>query len=252
MKPRIAITSGLTGTHWAPDGVTWRAYAQAVIAAGGEPVHLDPSTRGREAETLAGVQGLLLPGGNDIDVSLFPHPPDLQGEDPAAYMARHRMTPEPERDSYELPLLFEALERDLPVLGICRGCQLIQVGTGGGLLLDIPLQVPGAIEHRSCPRGEASSHHALEIVPGSRLAEAFPSGAPSRCNSRHHQACRVEEGGATRAVAHSPEDGIVEAVEVPGRWWVLGVQWHPEFRADEEVRREHAPLFAAFLRAATG
>ncbi len=248
-KPKIGITSGLSGPHWADDGHSWSAYAAAVERAGGHPVHLAPWTRGRESAVLADLQGLLLSGGKDVDLAMYPNPPDLHGEEPAGVMERFRMEPEAERDAYELPLLREALQRDLPVLGICRGCQVMNVGLGGRLILDIPLETGTAVGHGSCPDTGRSGRHEMRIVSSTLLAEALDPGAHLECNSRHHQAIRPDEHFTARIAARSP-DGIVEAIDIPGRRWALGVQWHPEHANDPEIEAAHRPIFRAFLHAA--
>lgn len=248
-QPRIGITSGLTGRHWAEDGSSWRNYAASIERAGGVPVHISTWTRGREQSVLADLQGLVFSGGNDVDLALYPNPPDLHGEEPAAVMARFHMTPEPERDSYELPLLREALDRDLPILGICRGCQVLNVALGGRLILDIPSEWQSDLIHRSCPDTGHSGRHEMRILGETRLAEALDPGLHAECNSRHHQAVRLDESFTARVAALSP-DGIVEAIDVPGRRWAVGVQWHPEYPHDAEIEAAHRPLFAAFVRAA--
>lgn len=250
-RPKIGITSGLTGPHWLPEGSSWRPYAAAIEAAGGDPVYLDPATRGREATVLGALQGLLLSGGNDIHLSQYPNPPEYPGEDHEMVMARHRMRPEPQRDEYELPLLQEALHQDLPLLGICRGCQVLNVGLGGRLILDIPQEVETRLRHTSHPSPDGdSSHHSLEVLPDTLLAGVLPPEVFRACNSRHHQAVKLDESFTARVSAMSPEDGVVEAIEVPGRRWVVGVQWHPEHGRDHHVRELYAPLFHAFVKAA--
>lgn len=252
-RPKIGITSGLTGPHWLPDGNSWRPYAAAVEAAGGEAVYLGPTTRGREADVLAGLHGVLFSGGNDIHLAHYPNPPEYPGEDHEVVMARHRMRPEPLRDEYELPLLQEALQRDLPLLGICRGCQVLNVGLGGRLILDIPQELETLLRHTSHPSPDGdSSHHALDVVPETLLASILPPANFRSCNSRHHQSVRLDESFTARVSAVSPDDGVVEAIEVPGRRWVVGVQWHPEHARDHHVRDLYAPLFRAFVRAGAG
>lgn len=250
-KPRIGITSGLTGPHWLPEGSSWRPYAAAIERAGGEAVYLDPRTLGREKDALRDLQGVLFSGGNDIHLAHYPNPPEYPGEDHEMVMARHRMRPEPQRDAYELPLLHEALEQDLPILGICRGCQVLNVGLGGRLILDIPQEVRTSLRHTSHPAPDGdSSHHRLEVLPETLLAGILHPEVFRTCNSRHHQAVRLDDRFTARVSAVSPDDGVIEAIEVPTRRWVVGVQWHPEHGRDHEVRELHAPLFHAFVRAA--
>src|SRR4051812_14307686 len=100
------------GPAWASDGTAWGPYAAAVERAGGEAVHLGAGVRGHESRVLADLQAILFSGGNDIDLALYPNPPHLNGEDPQQVMQRFRMTPEADRDAYELPLIREALQRD--------------------------------------------------------------------------------------------------------------------------------------------
>lgn len=213
---------------------------------------MDARTLNREPAVLAELEGLLLSGGKDIDLAMYPNPPSLDGEDPTAVMARHRMRPEPDRDAYELALLREALQQDMPVLGICRGCQVMGVGLGGQLVLDIRHEDPSALQHTSHPPPDgASARHPLRIHPGTLLAAVLAPERFRECNSRHHQSVHPDVPEAVQVAAVSPDDGIVEAIEVPGRRWAVGVQWHPEHETDEDIRQAHAPLFEAFVRAAS-
>jgi putative glutamine amidotransferase len=165
-------------------------------------------------------------------------------------MAAHVMELDIERDRYEIPLIRAAIERDMPVFGICRGVQALAVALGGRLILDIPTQVPGCARHhadREPPRH--SARHELEIRPGSLLASILPP-AEHRCsNSRHHQAVLAGETCPGIISAVAPGDGVAEAMEISGRRWTLGVQWHPEYLGDPEIRAAHAPLFRAFVDA---
>jgi putative glutamine amidotransferase len=250
MKPRIGITMGrgADGTFQGPEA--YLNYSSAVEEAGGEAVFLGGDCRGREREVVRGLQGLLLSGGWDIDLRHYPRPPDLEGRTPEAVMEARNMTLDQERDLYELPLTREAIEADLPVFGICRGCQTLNVALGGQLILDIPSQVPGATTHRAAPPPHPdSAWHALRIEPGSLLARILPPERHVRTNSRHHQALLANEHLAGRVTALSPEDEIIEAIEIPGRRFALGVQWHPEYRHDAELRAAHRPLFAVFVAA---
>lgn len=188
-------------------------YRAALRSAGIEP---DES-----AVTLDGVSGLLLAGGSDVDPAMYGETPGPQTE-----------APDPERDRLECKLLSQALERDLPVLGICRGLQLINVAFGGTLTQHI--------DGHKCPKQREV--HAVQIAPRSRLASILGAGEYP-VNSRHHQcAGRVGERLAVTALA---PDGVVEALELPQARFVLAVQWHPEARLDSPDSR----IFAAFATA---
>lgn len=234
---------------WSEDGVAWRAYAASILRAGAEPVHLSPSAFGHETTILASLQGIVFSGGLDIDLHLYPNPPDQYGEDLAEVMERYNMLLDPERDQYELPLMKEALEADIPILGICRGCQLMQVASGGSLVLDIDLQTPGAVPHQvGNTMSGRSRRHDLTIVPGTLLAQALPPEEFTWCNSRHHQAVQVTDPMRSVVSALSPVDGVVEGIEIPDRRWAVGVQWHPEHPTDPDLQLLHQPLFDCFVR----
>lgn len=182
---------------------------------------------------LDGVDALLLGGGLDVDPRYF-------GEDPLPGLGRL----EPDRDAWELALVRAALRRDIPVLALCRGVQLLNVAAGGTMYQDLSSQRPGGLKHfQEAPPWYPT--HSVTVDPGSRLAAALrgeqpgdawdrPAGgaAPPAAglmlgvNSFHHQAVRDVAGGF-RAVAVAP-DGVVEAVESVGHRWVVRVQWHPE------------------------
>jgi putative glutamine amidotransferase len=248
-RPRIGVTTGAS-YEWLPGGIAYEPYATAVAAAGGEPVRLDLCLTGRQRDLIREVDGVLFSGGWDIDLRLYPRPPDLDGNTPGELMARRRMRIEPVRDLFELPLLQAAVEADLPVLGICRGCQVLHVALGGRLVLDIATEIDSPERHPAFPEPERlSSGHPVTILEGTRLATLLPPGAHQVTNSRHHQAILPEDGIPTRVTALCPTDGIVEAIEVPGRRFVLGVQWHPEHPKDPEIRAAHQPLFAALVKA---
>ena len=196
-------------------------YAEAVREAGGEPVALAPGA------ALAGLDGLVIPGGGDF-APPRPYPPGVAFSLVA-----------PEQLASDLALLRAALERGLPVLGICYGMQLLAHAAGGRFVYDIATECEAAGPHRLA---EPGGRHPIEIEARSRLAQLV--GATTLAvNSSHHQA--VAEPGHGFAVVARAADGIVEAIESrdPGRL-VLGVQWHPERMAPEH----RAPLFGALLR----
>lgn len=236
--PLIAITCG-TNAQDAEATAAGRAqdrlnatYARAVAAAGGVPVIL-PNVGAAEAG-LERVDGLLLSGGLDIA-------PELFGEE----TLNDTVEVDAPRDATELPLIRAAVERDVPVLAICRGIQSLNVALGGTLYQDIPAQIPSDIAH-SQKEGRAVATHGIAVTPGSRLAEIV--GEAMQVNSFHHQALRrIAEG--LRVTATAP-DGVIEAVEGTGPRFVLGLQFHPEemTAVSEQARR----LFAAFVEAARG
>jgi putative glutamine amidotransferase len=183
-------------------------YLQAIERAGGVPVVLPPCVSDLEA-LISRLDGVCLSGGPDLD--------------PAAYGARERHAElgptEPSLDAFELALARAALERGMPLLGICRGSQALNVACGGTLHQHLP-------DHRQAEPGSEPTHD-VEILPGTRLAGLFGAGAMA-VNSFHHQA--VDRLGSGLRVAARAGDGIVEAIE--GAGFVLGVQWHAETMAD--------------------
>ncbi len=182
----------------------------------------------------AHLDGLVLQGGADIA-------PESYGEtplDPA--WAGDRV-----RDRYEIELFNAFVEAGKPVIGICRGCQLINVALGGSLLQDISTQRPEARHHVDADLYDQNLHE-IEIEPGSRLAEIYAGFTRARVNSIHHQA--IDRLGSDVMVeARSTEDGVVEAIRVRGSSFVAGVQWHPEFHAQNEKLLSGEPLMHAYL-----
>lgn len=210
-------------------------YPRAVLAAGGTPVLLalhDPDAYpGVAAQQLEHADGLLLSGG--VDVS-----PLTYGEQPHARLGATI----PERDRFELALIAEARRRELPVLAICRGIQMLNVAYGGTLYQDLPSQFPGAIQHDQASARHVLSHH-VEVAAGSRLAGLLGDAGTIGVTSFHHQALkRVGEGLAVVATA---PDGLVEAVEATDHPWIVGVQWHPEM--SHPLDPAATSLFAGFV-----
>ncbi len=245
--PVIGITSGLLGDWWGPQGMSWLPYAEAVRRAGGVPLHVSSNVL-EQRPLPAPFAGLLVAGGRDIGLAHASSEP-LELTAAADVEARFRMKTEPKRDLYEIPLLRAALGRNIPVLGICRGCQLLHVVHGGALILDIESDMGKGVEHGS-ESAEASNVHDVNIAQGSLLRSLLPDSFV-RCNSRHHQAIRVSAAARGRISAWAP-DGVPEAIEFSEYGWVIGVQWHPERAKDEEQYRASEPLFEAFVAAARG
>jgi putative glutamine amidotransferase len=212
------------------------AYVRAVVAGGGVPVVLSPlvgaSLAGR---VLDGVDGLVLTGGEDIDPSWYGEAPSPQLDPPSQ-----------ERDLFELALFAIARQRELPVLGICRGIQLINVALGGTLFQDLPTERRGGVKHRTDAARDSRTHR-IRIQPGSRAAEALDRTTLS-VNSSHHQAIKDLAPGLI--ATGWTDDDLIEAVETPaGSPWLLAVQWHPE-EMHADARAPERGLFAALVREA--
>jgi putative glutamine amidotransferase len=199
-------------------------YSRALEAAGLEPVELSPG--GTSPASVEGLDGLLISGGPDIDPSWYGEAPDGAEE------------PVRDRDEMEFSLLETALERDMPVLCICRGMQLLNVHQKGSLHQDLASKDL----HRQKKNENA---HTVDVAEGTHLAEAVGKGARYEVNSRHHQAVK-KLGDGLKVSAYAP-DGLVEAIELPDKYWVVGVQWHPEDRINTSEQDRN--LFAAFARA---
>lgn len=199
-------------THGARKPV--EAYLAALRGACLEPVECTPF----DQPELSACRGLVLAGGSDVEPSRYGQP------------NQHARNPDPERDGMELRLIGEALERGLPILGICRGAQILNVSFGGTLLQDI--------------EGHTGARHAVRFEAGSKLAAIAQ---PRTVNSRHHQAVG-ELGEGLRVTVRSPGDDVVEGIEAIDRPFVLAVQWHPEDLAVEGEEEARA-LFTAFAAA---
>ncbi|GAA4948170.1 gamma-glutamyl-gamma-aminobutyrate hydrolase family protein [Actinoplanes utahensis] len=227
MRPIIGITSYVLPATWGvwadlPSALVPHDYAEAVRLGGGRAVLLPPDDL--DADVLERLDGLVLAGGPDLEPSLY-------GQETGRYTVTH-----PERDTAELLLLRAALDRDMPVLAVCRGMQLLTVAAGGALHQHLP-DVLGHEKHRPGP-GVYGSQSA-GFAPGSRIATLM--GDDTTINCFHHQGV-ADPGSLT--VTGWAEDGLPEAVEDTRRRFVLGVQWHPEVSRDRR-------LFGALVAAAT-
>ncbi|AYN37721.1 gamma-glutamyl-gamma-aminobutyrate hydrolase family protein [Streptomyces dangxiongensis] len=207
---------------WDTDAtVVQQSYVRGIADNGGRPVVLPPDDL--DADVLHRLDGLLLTGGADIDPAHYGQEPHPASD-----------TPRPDRDHGELLLLRTALDLDLPVLGVCRGLQLLALVHGGTLHQHLP-DVVGHTGH--CPREGEFGRHEVRFTERSRAAAVY--GPRAVTNSHHHQA--VADPGLLTVTGRS-DDGVVEAAEDPAKRFVLGVQWHPEVSGDDE-------LFAAFVAA---
>lgn len=234
-RPRIGITTKSGGSALP----AYRLYAEAVAAAGGEPVWLEPEVLAGvdPHEILRDLDGVLLSGGVDIDPAHFG----------ATVTPEAGVEIDAERDATELPLARAALDADLPVLGICRGIQTLAVAAGGALHQDLGLLGFDAARHqqRKAGKDERAVAHRIRVSGGTRLAAALGDGE-HEVNSLHHQAVRDVPGGFV-VTARAP-DGIIEGMEDPHRTFAVGVQWHPERMVDRHPAQRR--LFAALVEAA--
>jgi putative glutamine amidotransferase len=213
-----------------------RPYVWAVERAGGVPIILPVTTEAEVISRYLGVvDGLLLSGGADLD-------PATYGEAPHPKLGEV----ETDRDATELPLIRQAVAADVPIFAICRGIQSLNVALGGTLYQDLPAQRPSELHHQqrelNLPRDRFS--HSIRIETGSRL-HRIAAADEMLCNSFHHQALRdVAPGLIVTALA---PDGVIEAVEHPGKRYLLGVQFHPEETAPHDAASQR--LFDAFIAA---
>jgi len=213
-----------------------QTYVRAIQTVGGTAVILPPVLRSSEREAvLARLDGVLFSGGEDIAPSHY-------HQMPAAWLGGV----DEQRDRFELGLVRAALARQVPLLGICRGQQVVNVALGGELYQDVMAQCPNALEHAYAPgRPMERPVHAVEVEPDSHLAEIL-GGTRFAVNSAHHQAVS-EPGEGLRVVARAT-DGIIEGLEMPHHPFCLCVQWHPE--AMVKSAPSMYPLFEAFVEAA--
>ncbi len=242
MRPLIGMTVWIApedGTRVYPTPYTFeylhRTYSYMIRRAQGVPVLLANAADPEEVDRLLGVlDGFLLTGGEDIEPGFYNEPVQTKTMELAA-----------DRDRFELMAVKKADELGLPILGICRGIQTLNVAYGGSLFQDL-------LEQRDRPTGNHSRggplyrrYHDVRIDRETRLHEIIGKDTIKVCTA-HHQAIK-DVGQNLRVTAHSAEDGVIEAVEVPGERFVLAVQWHPEVLPDDEATRR---LAAAFVDAA--
>ncbi|HLA08285.1 MAG TPA: gamma-glutamyl-gamma-aminobutyrate hydrolase family protein [Anaerolineales bacterium] len=235
MKPLIGITTHLATNEFGQVRIVLQqAYAQAILQAGGVPV-LIPSLVAEDGwdALYSRLDGILFSGGGDIALDHFagdPHPRIADVE--------------PERDAVELKMFHAAATDGKPFLGICRGCQLLNVSLGGTLYTHLADQFPISLDHSYPGNLRHTLVHEVKIEEGTRVAEVL--GEPIVIvNSHHHQGLK-DIAPTLRISGHSP-DGLVEAVELPNHPFGLAVQWHPEWLTDQEVTRN---LFRKFVEAA--
>ena len=238
MSTRVALTTTIDprgGEHRKPRVALYANYLDALQRVGLTPVLVTPAHGSRDIDALLSIcSGLVLAGGEDIDPSRY-------GEEPIPQLGPIN----PPRDVAEFRTLEAALERDLPVLGICRGHQLLNVFFGGSLYQDIGVATgEGHLHLQTTPWG--SHHHDVTVERDSRLGRAIGR-ERMEINSYHHQAIR--ELAPTLEVTARADDGLIEAVESKEHRWLVGVQWHPErHEAEAEDTDANLSLFQAFAR----
>lgn len=227
MEPLIGLSTYREQARWGvwdqPADLLPTTYADAVTRAGGVPVLLPPQAPANAAAVVGRLDGLVVTGGADVDPGRYdaePHPQTVSWRT--------------DRDAWELALLDAADARRLPVLGICRGMQVMAVHAGGSLVQHLP----DSVGHRThSPGGDAFGDVDVAIRPGTRLRLLVGDSGLVACH--HHQAVREHPGYAPAAYA---ADGTLEAMEATGTRFEVAVQWHPETRAD-------AGLFAGLVAA---
>ena len=224
MRPVIGITAyAEPSVRWGvwdlPASLVPLAYVEAVELAGGRALLVPPSSQGID-ETLDALDGLVFSGGSDLDPGLYGAEPHPETDGVRA-----------DRDRAELALLEAALARDMPVLAICRGSQVLNVVLGGDLVQHVPEAV-GHDDHKQA--AGVFSEHGVELRPGSRVARAL--GARAHVKSHHHQG--FDRLGAGLEVAAHADDGTVEALEATDRRFAVGVLWHPEVGEDLALFQE--------------
>ncbi|HEX4774560.1 MAG TPA: gamma-glutamyl-gamma-aminobutyrate hydrolase family protein [Candidatus Saccharimonadales bacterium] len=246
MQPLIAITTDKilrSGDEWVPaaHGQS-HTYPDAVVHAGGAPFFIPIIDNEVVLRKLyEQCHGLMLSGGGDID-------PALYRAKPLPLPKKSHQMLSPQRDRQELLLLKWALEDDKPVLGICRGMQLINVALGGSLYQDLATEMPEAANHELSALQKDFNHlaHTLKIDSDSKLSHILGTDAV-KTNALHHQAIK-QLGKGLVATAHA-EDGIIEAIELPDKHFVIGVQSHPE-TLEMATEISWNKLFKAFVKAA--
>jgi putative glutamine amidotransferase len=235
MQPIIGITTSQNINSYHQSTVTLsQAYISAIIQAGGIPVLIPSMLAGDSWISLySRLDGILFSGGGDISVNHFKGDPHPRIDDI-----------EPDRDQIELNLLHAAVNDGKPILGICRGCQLINVGLGGTLYTHIQDQLPGALDHAYPGNMRTVLVHDVKIEEGTKIADILAEPIV-KVNSHHHQGLK-DIASSLRVSGYAP-DGLVEAIELQDHPFGVAVQWHPEWLTDQRPTRN---LFKEFVEAA--
>ena len=237
-RPLIAATCRIeeTDVEVGPEFRLPRTYVDCVSEAGAATIVVPESKEAEAAQTAADItsmaSGILLTGTGDIDPAFYGEEDKYQN-----------LKPDRSRDALEIELVKHAMEKRLPVLGICRGIQAVNVALGGTLYQDLGRELPGAMEHMGLFTKE-STFHEIEIAEDTRLHRILGT-TRLAINTTHHQAVK-DIAPSLFVNAVSSKDGVIEGIEAEGEWFLIGVQWHPERMRDEACKK----LFAAFVEAA--
>ena len=235
MKPLIGITTTQSKTVYGqPTVMLMQSYINAVMQAGGVPI-LIPSLLSEDGWDVvySRLDGILFSGGGDIGLEFSPGDPHPRIDEVDL-----------QRDSIEMKMVQAAASDSKPFLGICRGCQVMNVALGGTIYTHLPDQLPNALDHSYPGNMRTVLVHDVKIEEGTRLAEIF-SEPIIKVNSLHHQGLKTI-APSLRVAGHSP-DGLVESIELPDHPFGLAVQWHPEWLTDQESTRN---LFRKFVETA--
>jgi putative glutamine amidotransferase len=235
-QPLIGISGSIRRYDGADRAGVNASYVHSIARSGGIPVILTPAIRPEGAfRAIEACDGLVLTGGHDVD-------PEWYDASPSPALGQIDRP----RDEFELALFHAARARHLPILGICRGLQVINIAMGGTLWQDLPSERPGQISHDDRGARRDARTHGIALTEGSRLAAALGT-ASLVTNSFHHQAVRdLAQGLEVAALA---DDGVIEGVEGEGsRGWLLAVQWHPE-EFHRELNAPDQKLFDALVEA---
>jgi putative glutamine amidotransferase len=235
MKPLIGITTTQSKTvHGQPTVMLMQSYIKAVIQAGGVPV-LIPSLIAEDGWDVvySRLDGILFSGGGDIGLEFSPGEPHPRIDEVDL-----------QRDAIELTMIKTAASDGKPFLGICRGCQVLNVALGGTLYTHLVDQLPNALDHSYPGNMRTVLVHEVKIEEGTHIAEIFAEPI-LKVNSLHHQG--LKDIPSSLRVAGQAPDGLVEAIEIPDHPFGLAVQWHPEWLTDQESTRN---LFRKFVETA--
>jgi len=221
-----------------------QSLAHWIMANGALPFMIPTLVQGGDVERsvisvrdyVLALDGLVLQGGADVS-------PESYGEQPM----RPEWAGDRIRDKFEIELVWEFVIQGKPVLGICRGEQLINVACGGTLYQDIAEQLPGAGAHRDSELYD-DFHHEISLVAGTRLATLYPGVGIASVNSIHHQAIKTL-GNDLIIEAHSSSDNVIEAIRWQGSGYMFGCQWHPEFQTHTRATLDSSPIMRDFLEA---